>query len=245
LSAAQVQAWLLHLIKERKLSFSTVNQAGSACRFLYWHVLNRRESSFEIPKPKTPQRQPQLLAREEIARLFEASRGPRARTLLMTVYAAGLRVSEVCRLRVSDIDSHADRMCLRIEQGKGAMDRYTLLSPTLLKLLRQYWQHERPKQYLFTAQRGEGPCDIEWAQRAYRWAHAQADLQKHGGIHTLRHCFATHLLEAGVDLHSIQKFLGHRQLSTTSRYLHLVSPQFRPPAGVDPLDLLAALPKLH
>jgi integrase/recombinase XerD len=245
LSAAQVQAWLLHLIKERKLSFSTVNQAGSACRFLYWHVLDRREASFLIPKPKTPQRQPQLLAREEIVRLFRASKGLRARTMLMTVYAAGLRVSEACRLRVCDIDSHADRMCLRIEQGKGAMDRYTLLSPSLLALLRQYWQHERPQLWLFAARGANQPCEVQWAQRAYRGAHAQAGLHKLGGIHTLRHCFATHLLEAGVDLHSIQKFLGHNHLSTTSRYLHLVSPQFRPSAGGDRLDLLGALPKSH
>jgi len=245
LSATQVEAWLLHLIKDRKLSFSTVNQAAGACRFFFWHVLNRREEGFAIPKPKVPQRQPELLSREEIARLFAATDHQAVRTMLMTVYAAGLRVSEVCLLRVSDIDSHADRMCLRIEQGKGAMDRYTLLSVSLLEVLRQYWRACHPGHWLFGAGHGERARSIEWAQRAYRAAHYRAGLSKAGGIHTLRHCFATHLLEAGVDLYSIQKFLGHRQLGTTTRYLHLVSPQFRPPAGVDRLDLLAALPKLH
>lgn len=245
LSAAQVEAWLLHLIKDRKLSFSTVNQAASACRFLFWHVLNRREVGFVIPKPKVPQRQPQLLAREEIARLFAATDHPADRTMLMTTYAAGLRVSEVCQLRVSDIDSHADRMCLRIEQGKGAMDRYTLLSASLLEALRRYWRACRPGHWLFAGRDGAHERSIDWAQRAYRAAHHRAGLNKSGGIHTLRHCFATHLLEAGVDLHSIQKFLGHRQLGTTTRYLHLVSPQFHPPAGADRLDLLAGLPQLH
>ena len=245
LEADQIEAWLLHMLKERKLSYSTVNQAASACRFLYGQVLKRGEAAIVIPRPKVPQRQPQLLAREEIARLFAASDDIASRTMLMTVYAAGLRVSEVCHLRVSDIDSHLDRMCLRIEQGKGAMDRYTLLSPSLLVVLRQYWRARQPGQWLFSGRDKGSARSIEWAQRAYRGAHSRAGLIKSGGIHTLRHCFATHMLEAGVDLHSIQKFLGHNHLSTTTRYLHLVSPQFRAPANADRLDLLAALPKLH
>ena len=245
LEAEQIEAWLLHMLKERKLSYSTVNQAASACRFLYGQVLKRREAAILIPHSKVPQRQPQLLAREELTRLFAAAGDIASRTMLMTVYAAGLRVCEVCRLRVADIDSHLDRMCLRIEQGKGAMDRYTLLSPTLLVVLRQYWRACQPGEWLFTGRDKGSPRSIEWAQRAYRGAHYQAGLTKSGGIHSLRHCFATHLLEAGVDLHSIQKFLGHNQLSTTTRYLHLVSPQFRPPANADRLDLLAALPKGH
>ena len=245
LEAEQIEAWLLHMLKDRKLSYSTVNQAASACRFLYGQVLKRHEAAILIPHSKVPQRQPQLLAREEIARLFAAADDIASRTMLMTVYAAGLRVSEVCRLRVADIDSHADRMCLRIEQGKGAMDRYTLLSPTLLGVLRQYWRARQPGKWLFSGRDRSSPRSIEWAQRAYRAAHHHAGLTKAGGIHSLRHGFATHLLEAGVDLHSIQKFLGHNQLSTTTRYLHLVSPQFRPPANADRLDLLAALPKRH
>lgn len=250
LEPGQVEAWLLYLLKDRKLSYSTVNQAASACRFLYGQVLRRSQAAILIPRSKVPQRQPELLARKEIARLFEAAAGIADRTLLITVYATGLRVSEACHLRVADIDSHSDRMCIRIEQGKGAMDRYTLLSPSLLEELRRYWQACRPKMWLFEgrdAPSRDGPNarSIQWAQRAYRQAHYQAGLTKSGGIHTLRHCFATHLLEAGVDLHSIQKFLGHNHLSTTTRYLHLVSPQFHPPAHGDRLDLLAALPKLH
>ena len=223
LEAAQIEAWLLHLLNDRKLSYSTVNQAASACRFLYGQVLKRREAAVLIPHAKVPQRQPELLAREEIARLFAATSDIACRTMLMTVYAAGLR----------------------IEQGKGAMDRYTLLSPTLLGVLRQYWRACQPGKWLFSGRDRRSARSIEWAQRAYRAAHHHAGLTKAGGIHSLRHCFATHLLEAGVDLHSIQKFLGHNHLSTTTRYLHLVSPQFRAPANADRLDLLAALPKRH
>jgi site-specific recombinase XerD len=187
LEADQIEAWLLHMLKERKLSYSTVNQAASACRFLYGQVLKRGEAAIVIPRPKVPQRQPQLLAREEIARLFAASDDIASRTMLMTVYAAGLRVSEVCHLRVSDIDSHLDRMCLRIEQGKGAMDRYTLLSPSLLVVLRQYWRARQPGEWLFSGRDKGSARSIEWAQRAYRGAHSRAGLTKSGGIHTLRY----------------------------------------------------------
>jgi integrase/recombinase XerD len=245
LEVAQVEAWLLYLLKERKQSYSTVNQAASACRFLYRQVLSRPDAALLIPRPKVPQRQPELLARQELARMFEASNSIAARTMLMTVYATGMRVSELCHLRVADIDSHEDRMCVRIVQGKGAADRYTLLSATLLAQLRLYWQARRPKVWLFELKHTQQARSVNWAQRAYHQAHDAAGISKSGGIHTLRHCFATHLLEAGVDLHSIQKFLGHNHLTTTTRYLHLVSPQFRVPATADRLDLLAALPKMH
>lgn len=155
------------------------------------------------------------------------------------------RVSEACALRVADIDSEPDRMCLRIRQGKGARDRYTLLAPTLLEGLRLYWRAERPREWLFPNRDRTGPLDIKGAQRRYHQARHAAGIDKSGGIHTLRHCFATHLLEAGVDLLTIQKLLGHHHLSTTGRYLHLVSTQWRPPACSNPLDLLATLPKSH
>jgi len=245
LTPAQVEAWLLHLCTKRKLSYSTVNQAASACRFLYGTVLKQDRTVFAVPMAKAPQRQPEVLGRAELAALFAAANNLKSRTLLMTVYAAGLRVSEVCALRVADIDSQPDRMCLRIRQGKGGRDRYTLLSPTLLEGLRRYWRAERPREWLFPNRDRTGPMDIKGAQRRYHQARSAADINKSGGIHTLRHCFATHLLEAGVDLLTIQKLLGHHHLSSTSRYLHLISTQWRPPACSNPLDLLATLPPSH
>ena len=161
-----------------------------------------------------------------------------------TIYATGLRVSEACALKVSDIDSHRDRMCVRVDCGKGGKGRYTVLSPTLLELLRYHVRCERPTTWLFTDNSAKQPMYIDMAQRAYRGACARAGITKIGGIHTLRHDFATHLLEGGADLYTIQKLLGHGHISTTARYLHLISPQFRPPKDVDPLDLLAGLPKL-
>ena len=145
---------------------------------------------------------------------------------------------------MGDIDSHSDRLCIRVACGKGGKGRYTLLSATLLGLLRTYWQTCRPRTWLFCNASGEQALSIESAQRAYAGARQRAGITKSGGIHTLRHCFATHLLEGGVDLYTIQKLLGHGHTSTTTRYLHMISPQFRAPKDIDPLDLLAGLPKL-
>ena len=245
LTPAQIEAWLLHLIDERKLSYSTVNQAASACRFLYGTVLKQDKSTFLVPMAKTPQRQPDILGRAELAALFAAAGNFKSQTLLMTIYAAGLRVSEACALTIADIDSQPDRMCLRIQQGKGARDRYTLLPPTLLAQLRIYWRSERPRQWLFPVRSQTAGISIISAQRCYQQARYAAGIDKRGGIHALRHCFATHLLEAGVDLFTIQKLMGHQHLATTSRYLRLVSTQWRPPATANPLDLLAALPQSH
>ena len=249
LSAPEVEAYLLHLVKDRKLSYSSVNHAASASRFLFETVLGRKtDEHLRPPMAKVPQKQPQLLAREEIARLFACCAHPVYRMALQTIYATGLRVSEVCCLRVSDIDSAADRMCVRVVAGKGAADRYSILSPSLLALLRLYCQTYRPQRtpgkWLFANATGERGVGIESLQRAYQAARHCAGITKSGGTHTLRHGFATHLLEGGVDLYTISRLLGHGHISTTARYLHLISPQFRPPKDVDPLDLLAGLPRL-
>ena len=243
-SSAEVQSYLLHLIKDRHLSYSTVNQVGCACRFLFEAVLGRTRSNFDVPSARVPQTQPQVLARAEISALFAACNRPFFRVMFQTIYGAGLRVSEVCALRVADIDSEPDRMCVRVQHGKGAKDRYTLLSPTLLGCLRVHARSYGWNRWVFTNRDGTGPIDIKCVQRAYQGAIARAQINKPGGVHTLRHCFATHLLEGGVDLHTIQRLLGHRQMGTTCRYLHLISPQFNRPVGGNPLDLLADLPKL-
>jgi integrase/recombinase XerD len=243
-SAEEVQAYLLYMVKERHLSYSTMNQAACAARFLYEVVLGRERRSFVIPMAKAPATQPELLARKQIVELFEACHSPARRMLLQTIYATGLRVCEACALRVADIDSAPDRMCIRVVAGKGGKDRYTVLRPTLLMLLRDYARHYQPHEWLFYGSARASGISIASAQRTYQGARHRARIMKHGGIHTLRHCFATHLLESGVDLFTIQKLLGHGYLSTTSRYLHLISPQFTAPQTNDPLDLLAGLPIL-
>jgi site-specific recombinase XerD len=185
---------------------------------------------------KVPKRLPQILSRKQVLRLIGAARTLRGRTLLMTTYAAGLRVSEVCALQVADIESAPDRMCLKVRQGKGAQDRYTLLSPRLLDTLRLYWQAVRPRTWLFPNSAGTAPIDPTTAQRTYSAARDAADIPREGGIHTLRHAFATHLLEAGVDLPTIQRLLGHGHISTTMRYLHLARSHLT--GTTSPLELL-------
>lgn len=235
LEAEQIQAYLLHLIQERKLAYASVNQAACAFRFLFGHVLQQPKIWLDIPMAKVPKRLPVVLSRDEIRRLFATCADLRTRTVLMTTYAAGLRVSEVCALQIGDIESAPDRMCLKVRQGKGGKDRYTLLSPKLLEALRLYWQIGRPRLWLFPNKAGDGPMGDVTAQRMYHAACDAAGLSA-AGIHTLRHSFATHLLEAGVDLHTIQRLLGHGHISTTMRYLHLA--RSRLTGTTSPLELL-------
>ena len=243
LSGAEIEAYLLHLLQERHLTRSTVNQAGCAINFLFGKVLGRAGSPCRIPLPRAPQRLPEILSREEIARLLACALHLKARTVLSCAYALGLRVSELCALRLEHVDTAADRMCVRVVQGKGAKDRYVPLPPDLLDLLRTYRGRMRPRGWLFGAAADtERALHAEQAQRWYWRARDAADITKTGGIHTLRHCYATHLLEAGVDLHSISQWLGHRHVSTTARYLHLARPDA--PDGIRriPLALLSSLP---
>jgi site-specific recombinase XerD len=250
MDAAQIEAYMLHLVRERKLSYSSVNHVASASRFLFTHVLAKPEEGQRMlpPVARVPQKQPQLLGREQIAQLFAACGNPTVRMLLQVLYASGLRISEACKLRVRDIDSASDRMCLRVVQGKGSADRLTLLSPTLLALLRDHCRrthcHRQTPDWLFVSHQTGQPVSEQMAQRHYQVAKRSAGITKRGSTHTLRHCCATHLLEGGVDLHTIGVLLGHSHMETTRRYLHLISPQFKPPQHTDPLDLLAALPRL-
>lgn len=247
----EVSTYLLDMVRTRHLSYSTMNQAACAARFLYEKVLGFEPAQFHIPMAKTPVRQPELLSRQEIAQLLVCCAHPVYRMLLTTLYAGGLRVTEGSLLRIQDIDSSTDRMSLRVCAGKGGKDRYTLLSPSLLTLLRNYCRthglhhsSKNPDHWLFPNKQFSGPTAIENIQRAYQAARQCAGITKTGCTHTLRHGFATHLLEGGIDLYTISRLLGHSHISTTSRYLHLISPQFKPPKDVDPLDLLAGLPKL-
>jgi site-specific recombinase XerD len=231
----EVQRYLLHLIQERQFSWSTCNIAVNALKFLYHTTLKQAQAQFEIPRARAPQKLPQILAREEVARLIEMTANPKHRAMLMTTYGAGLRLSELCQLKLSDIDSA--RMSIRVEQGKGAKDRYTLLSPRLLAELRRYWIAYRPKPWLFAATRAsDQPISPRTVQKMFAAAKRRAGIGKDGGIHALRHAFATHLLEAGVDVHSIQRLMGHGHISSTLRYFHLADKHLA--ATPSPLELL-------
>lgn len=219
LSPPEVQAYLVHMIRDEKLAWSTCNIAVQAFRFLYHTTLGRPAPTFTIPGPKQPKTLPVILSQDEVRRVLESTATRKQRALLATTYAAGLRVSEVVRLKVGDLD--AQRMSLRVEQGKGGKDRYTLLSPRLLEDLRAYWRQYRPALWLFPARDGQRPMDVSTAQKFYYAAKQRAGVTKRGGIHALRHAFATHLLEAGTDLHTIQRLLGHGHIGTTMRYFHL------------------------
>jgi integrase/recombinase XerD len=241
LDGPQVQEYLLHLVRQRHLSRSSVNQAGCAFRFLYYTVLDRAQQ-VQVPLAKSEQRLPEILSREELARLFACAAEGKPRTVLMTAYGLGLRIGELCRLRVADIDGHTDRMCVRIVQGKGAKDRYVPLPADVLQLLRGWWQRSHPRQWLFCAQTDPAkPLCEDSASRWYHGARTRAGILKRGGIHGLRHCYATHLLEAGVDLHSLSQWLGHQHVSTTQRYLHLTRPDAPAGSRHAPLELLRGI----
>lgn len=247
LSDEQVQAYLLYLLQERQRSRSTVNLTSCAVRFLICDVLGQTERRVQIPLGRSPQRLPELLSRSEIAALFASLTSIKARTFLMTAYASGLRLSELCHLRGCDIDSAPDRMCIRVVQGKGGKDRYALLTPDLLEQLKLYWRTCRcgakGDDWLFTSRRDPSQAlACGCGQYYYYTARSAAGITKVGGIHSLRHAFATHLLEAGVDLNSISKLLGHAQLSTTCRYLQMARPGVS--TGGAALALLSQLPSI-
>lgn len=234
ISADEVQAYLLELLQVRKRAWSTVNIAVHGLRFLYHVTLKQDQVAFSIPAGHPPATLPHILSTEDVRRILAATTNVRHHAMLATTYAAGLRVSELVHLRVTDIDSA--RMTIRVEQGKGRKDRYTLLSVRLLDELRTYWRQDRPRTWLFAVPGEDHPPDVSGIQRAYRAAKRRAGVTKRGGIHGLRHAFATHLLEGGVDVPPIQRLLGHRALSTTSRYFHLTQPMVL--AHRSPLDLL-------
>jgi integrase/recombinase XerD len=237
-SAQEVQNYLLHLVEERKLAWSSCNIVAQGLKFFYRVTLKRTKAQFGIPTARQPQKLPQVLAREEVARLIERTAHPRHRAILMTTYGAGLRLNEVCHLKLTDIDSA--RMTIRVEQGKGAKDRYTLLSPRLLAELRRYWAWYRPKIWLFTSKDGAHPISDATVQKIFYAAKKRAAIVKECGIHGLRHAFATHLLEAGVDVHTIQRLLGHGHISSTLRYFHLARKHLAKTPS--PLDLQERAP---
>jgi site-specific recombinase XerD len=236
ISDEEIQAYLLHLMRERHRSWSTCNIVVHALRFFYHTTLKRDRTTFRIPTSRQPSTLPALLSREEVQQLLAAASHPTHRVMFLTAYATGVRLNELRLLRVSDIDSA--RMTIRVEQGKGRKDRYTVLSASLLEALRAHWRRQRPTTWLFPGRTGR-PLDPSGVQRAYTVAKRRAGITKPGGIHALRHAFATHLLEAGVDLHTIQRLLGHQSITTTTRYWHLTHASLTTQAAK--LDLLTTL----
>ena len=240
LGPEHIRQYQLSLVQRKKVSWAVFNQTVCALRFFYHHVVHRGWMIEHIPYPRHEDKLPVVLSPAEVAAVFEATRNLKHRTILMTIYAAGLRVSEVTHLRLSDIDSQRQVICVR--QGKGRKDRQVMLSPKLLEALRIYWKSYRPRVWLFPGESPERPVSSETVWRVCHQAGEAAHLSKPISPHTLRHCFATHLLEEAIDLRRIQVLLGHRNLKTTTRYLHVsnlavrttVSPLERLPDATDP-----------
>jgi integrase/recombinase XerD len=221
LGPEHVRSFLLHLIQERKVSWNIHKEARLALQFLYRITLGREEVVEKVAHPKAPKTLPVVLSTDEMARFLDALQNPKHRAVLMTAYAGGLRLSEVARLRVQDIDSAC--MVIHVRQGKGHKDRDVMLSPRLLAVLREYWKLQRPRPYLFPGRHPDRPISVRTVQMACERALTASGLSKHVHMHTLRHSFATHLLESGTDLRTIQVLLGHHSLSTTARYLHITT----------------------
>jgi integrase/recombinase XerD len=233
LSLEDVRDYQLHLVA-RGLKASSICLIMSALRFFYAVTLDNLEMAARIPLPRKADPLPAILSRDEVARLLTSVANRQMRTLLTTIYAAGLRVSEAIGLKVGDIDSA--RMTIHVREGKGQRDRYVMLSPPLLAILRAHWRRTRPRLWLFPGPDPGQPITARSVQRACRLAVEAAGLDKSVTVHTLRHCFATHLLEQGVDIRVIQALLGHRHIASTTRYARVALATIRQVQS--PLELL-------
>jgi len=221
ISEEEIKQYLLYLINTRNLAVSTCNLAVAAFKFFFKNVVGNIDLTLEIPYQKRPKRLPVILNHEELGRLFSMTPNPKHRLMMMTAYASGVRSSELVRLKLEDVDSH--EMTIRVNSGKGQKDRLTVLSQRLLHELRDYYKVYRPQKWLFYGGNVNTHINKSTAARVFKQAKKRAHIQKAGGIHTLRHSFATHMLEYGIDLRRLQMMLGHSNLSTTAVYLHLAT----------------------
>jgi len=235
LGPEEIRAYQVYLTNEKKLAPSSITTMVSALRFLY-KVTLKKDWAIEdvIPAPKKPQTLPIIPSPEEVVQFLEAVKKPKHRTILTTCYAAGLRISEAVHLAIPTIDSQ--RMVLRIDQGKGQKDRYVMLSPKLLQILRDWWKLTRPQYWLFPSDRTDQPISRFAVEKECQQVHRRCGLAKPITPHSLRHAFACHLLEAGTDVRTIQLLLGHRSLATTARYLRIATTKVC--STTSPLDLL-------
>ena len=233
LGLEDVRAFQVHLVSSG-ISWPALNQTVCALRFFYGVTLGHGEIPERIPYAREPRKLPVVLSADEVVRFLEAIPSLKTRTALTTAYAAGLRASEAVGLKIADIDS--SRMVIRVEHGKGGKDRYVMLSAQLLGILRTYWRLARPKDWLFPGRDKSAPIDVQVLYSACRSAGIAASLGKRVTVHTLRHSFATHLLENGTDIRIIQVLLGHQNLSSTARYTQVATHVIR--ATTSPLDRL-------
>ena len=220
LGIEDVRAFQVFLVSQG-ISWPALNQTVCALRFFYGVTLNRAEIPERIAYARTPQKLPAILSADEVVRFLEAVPSLKTRTALTAAYGAGLRASEAVSLKLADIDS--DRMLIQVRHGKGARDRTVMLSPQLLTILRTYWRLARSREWLFPGRDETKPLDVQVLHAACRSAARAAGLTKRVSVHTLRHSFATHLLESGVDIRIIQVLLGHKSLSTTARYTQVAT----------------------
>ncbi|MAK49225.1 MULTISPECIES: site-specific integrase [Marinobacter] len=238
LQVDDLQVYFNYLVQERALSPASCRLYLHGIRFLYLQVLHWAHFDVTLVLPKRPQRIPELLTRQEVSRLLAGVSNPKHQALLSIIYGCGLRVSEAVALQVKDLDG--ERHLLRVAQGKGAKDRMVPLAPGLLQVLRQYWRIRRPMPWLFPSDLlPDKHLHITTPQKVFHQAKRASGIHKRGGIHALRHAYATHQLEQGVPLHELQRLLGHSDLRSTQRYLHWlpgVTPQNR-----GPVDLIAGL----
>ena len=235
-----IRRYFEYLATERSLSGATCRLFLNGIRFLYLQVLGWSSFDVDIPIPKKAQRIPELLTRAEVGRILAACANPKHRMMLTLCYGCGLRLGELVALKVRDIDG--ERRLVRVEQGKGAKDRLIPLSDTLLQQLRTYWRRFRPREWLFPGHTLQVPLSETSIQKAFTQAKAQAGIKKIGGIHSLRHAYATHQLEAGLPVHRLQRLMGHQDIHSTLRYVHWV-PDYREGQGAH--DLVAALEVDH
>jgi len=223
LNEQNLRQFLLYLLDEKKLSSGSVNGYNSALRFVYGSVIGRSMNHYQLPRQKEAHQLPQILTREEVFSLFDSADNLRDKAMLMTVYGGGLRGAELVNLKTSDI--YASTMRILIRQGKGKKDRFTLLSKTNLDILTQYWYAYKPRHthnYLFLS-RSHDKMTTRSLQNAFHKALKKSGIKKEVTLHTLRHCFATHIMENGADVCQIKKLLGHTYIQTTSKYLHLIN----------------------
>jgi len=236
INGSQLKSYVLFLTNKRKLKWSTINTITAGLKFFYTETLDQKDTSMLLPQRRTPRSLPEIFSRSELIALFGSIINIKHRTMLMAAYGCGLRVSEVISLKAANIDS--SRMMVRIEHGKGDKDRYTILSPCLLDELRSYWKVYRPdpKGWLFPNRSTKERLTRSTPQLVFKEAKKKAGIRKNVTFHSLRHSFSSHLLEAGVDIRTIQILLGHSSITTTARYLHVARKNLG--SVKNPLDLL-------
>jgi len=234
LGTKEIRRYLYYIQIIKKYSDSYINQNYSALKFLYKTVLHQEWSVEKYPRLRKNKKLPVVLSKSEVKDIFSAITNFKHKTILTTIYSAGLRISEAANLTIEDIDSK--NMQIRVKQGKGKKDRYTILSKSNLQILREYWRIYKPGYYLFPGRSYKKPISPRSIQKYFKKTIKKAGITKHATVHTLRHCFATHLLESGVDTYHIQNLMGHSSPKTTSIYIHLTRKDIL--SVISPLDIL-------